>query len=96
MGLPARCQLLVTALRRRAAAAGTIPVSRFALRREGAFAGSREEVRTVGDTAQDPVCGMTVEKDKAPVKARHEGNTYYFCAEVCKKRFEKDPERYLR
>ncbi len=50
----------------------------------------------MGDTAQDPVCGMTVEKEKAPATARHEGNTYYFCAEVCKKRFEKDPGRYLR
>ncbi|MFO7957806.1 MAG: YHS domain-containing protein [Candidatus Brocadiia bacterium] len=47
-------------------------------------------------TAKDPVCGMTVEVEKAAAKAEHEGNTYYFCAESCKERFEKDPDRYLK
>ncbi|MEK6548895.1 MAG: heavy metal translocating P-type ATPase [Nitrospirota bacterium] len=41
--------------------------------------------------AIDPVCGMTVDEQKAPATAVHEGTTYYFCAPGCKRTFEKDP-----
>lgn len=45
--------------------------------------------------AKDPVCGMTVDPEKAPAKAEYKGKTYYFCAPGCKAAFERDPERYL-
>jgi len=46
--------------------------------------------------AIDPVCGMTVDEQKAPATAVHRGTTYYFCAPGCKRRFEADPEQILR
>ncbi|MDO8546705.1 MAG: heavy metal translocating P-type ATPase [Nitrospirales bacterium] len=46
--------------------------------------------------AIDPVCGMTVDEQKAPATAVHEGTTYYFCAPGCKRTFEKDPVAVLK
>jgi len=45
--------------------------------------------------ARDPVCGMEVDEKKAAATATHKGQTYYFCAQACKRAFEKDPEKYL-
>jgi Cu+-exporting ATPase len=45
--------------------------------------------------AKDPVCGMTVDENKAAATATHQGSTYYFCAAGCKSAFEKDPGKYL-
>lgn len=44
---------------------------------------------------KDPVCGMTVDPQKAAGKAEHAGKTYYFCSTRCKERFEKEPEKFL-
>lgn len=44
--------------------------------------------------AKDPVCGMTVDEKSAAATASHGGKTYYFCAEACKKTFEKNPGKY--
>ncbi|MFP4380125.1 MAG: heavy metal translocating P-type ATPase [Candidatus Sumerlaeia bacterium] len=44
---------------------------------------------------QDPVCGMDVDPDKAKWSSEHDGDTYYFCSESCKKKFDKDPEKQL-
>ena len=38
---------------------------------------------------------MTVDEQKAPATAVHEGTTYYFCAPGCKRTFEKDPAAVL-
>ncbi len=43
----------------------------------------------------DPVCEMRFAADKAVAKVRHNGKTYYFCAEACRRDFEADPSRYL-
>ena len=50
--------------------------------------------RLLGE-ATDPVCGMKVKKKKAAATAEHDGETYYFCAPGCKKKFEENPEQYL-
>ncbi len=39
----------------------------------------------------DPVCGMTVEPDKARHLAEHEGIVYAFCCIGCRTRFMRDP-----
>ena len=44
---------------------------------------------------RDPVCGMTVDPEKAAAKAEHAGKTYYFCAPGCARRFQQAPDRYL-
>jgi YHS domain-containing protein len=45
--------------------------------------------------AKDPVCGMKVKKSKAAAVSEYKGKKYYFCAEACKERFDKEPEKYI-
>ena len=45
-------------------------------------------------THKDPVCGMQVDDKNAAARSEHEGETYYFCSEGCKKRFDENPEQY--
>jgi hypothetical protein len=44
--------------------------------------------------ARDPVCGMTVDRDKTAFRSEHAGRTVYFCSAGCKARFDAEPERY--
>jgi putative ABC transport system ATP-binding protein len=44
--------------------------------------------------AVDPVCGMTVEQEKA-VSAAHDGQVFYFCSGGCRDEFLKGPEALL-
>ncbi|HJT79308.1 MAG TPA: heavy metal translocating P-type ATPase [Gemmataceae bacterium] len=48
-----------------------------------------------GGLPVDPVCGMTVDPEKAAGVAHHEGRTYYFCNTHCLHRFEAEPQRYV-
>ena len=45
--------------------------------------------------AVDPVCGMTVNPDRAAGTVDHDGTTYYFCSKSCVAKFEADPKKYL-
>jgi putative ABC transport system ATP-binding protein len=45
--------------------------------------------------ATDPVCGMTVEKEKS-LSAEWNGKMYYFCARGCREEFIKETERLVR
>ena len=44
---------------------------------------------------KDPVCGMTVDPQRAAAKVEHAGKTYHFCSSRCAERFEKEPEKFL-
>jgi P-type Cu+ transporter len=44
---------------------------------------------------RDPVCGMSVDPEKAKARVEHEGRTYYFCCGGCAQKFEQDPGKYL-
>ena len=44
--------------------------------------------------ATDPVCGMTVDANKATGKFDHQGVTYYFCSPACHSKFAANPEKY--
>lgn len=46
--------------------------------------------------AQDPVCKMNVDENRAAATSTHKGKTYYFCAKVCKERFDREPEKYVK
>ena len=51
-----------------------------------------------GETAIDPVCGMTVEIERAKADGRsteYDGKTYYFCGKGCLLDFRDDPQKYL-
>ncbi len=47
-----------------------------------------------GEPMKDPVCGMDVDEKRAIASLVYEGQTYYFCAQACKRAFERDPEKY--
>ena len=44
----------------------------------------------------DVVCKMQVNEKTARWKSEHKGKTYYFCAEVCKQKFDKSPDRFVK
>jgi YHS domain-containing protein len=46
--------------------------------------------------AIDPVCKMQVDENKAAGKSDYNGKTYYFCAPSCKRKFDAEPEKYLK
>src|SRR5437899_12690022 len=46
--------------------------------------------------ARDPVCGMTVNPEKAAAHFEHGGKNYYFCCQGCATKFQSDPEKYLQ
>ena len=39
-------------------------------------------------SAKDPVCGMTVDTERAPAKGTYGGKTVYFCSTGCKQKYE--------
>jgi YHS domain-containing protein len=48
--------------------------------------------------AQDPVCGMTVDREVATaagLTVEHEGQSYYFCGRGCRLEFVDDPKRFF-
>jgi Cu+-exporting ATPase len=44
---------------------------------------------------KDPVCGMTVDPNKAAAKVEHAGKTHYFCSTRCAERFTREPTKFL-
>ncbi|PLS28782.1 ATPase [Bifidobacterium parmae] len=48
-----------------------------------------------GETATDPVCGMTVAVNADAITREYEGKTYYFCGEHCANNFAKAPQIFL-
>jgi len=45
---------------------------------------------------KDPVCGMQVDENNPQFQTQHKGQTYTFCSDQCKKKFEQRPEQYAR
>jgi Cu+-exporting ATPase len=56
------------------------------------------ETPQTAPTAQDPVCGMTVNPEVAAaagLAVEHEGHSYYFCGRGCRLEFLDDPKRFF-
>ena len=45
---------------------------------------------------RDVVCGMQVDPSKAAATSDYNGKTYYFCAKVCKTKFDTNPQQYVK
>lgn len=45
---------------------------------------------------KDPVCGMQVDPAKAAGSSQYQGQTFYFCAKVCKTKFDANPAQYVK
>jgi P-type Cu+ transporter len=43
----------------------------------------------------DPVCEMELDENDAEYTSQYAGQTFYFCSEECKDKFESRPERYV-
>jgi P-type Cu+ transporter len=43
---------------------------------------------------KDPVCGMSVDPQKAAGSSTYGARTFYFCALRCKQKFDASPEQY--
>lgn len=43
----------------------------------------------------DPVCGMSVSPDSAAGSFEYKGQTYYFCSNHCRQKFQDAPEQYI-
>lgn len=58
----------------------------------------RNDHSGAGDSAdgqvKDPVCGMTVDRERSSSTSRYRGSTYYFCSNSCRDKFEQEPEKY--
>jgi YHS domain-containing protein len=49
-------------------------------------------------TVKDLVCGMDIDPKQAAaagLKSDYKGQTYYFCAEDCKKQFDAEPGKFV-
>src|SRR5882762_11654557 len=44
---------------------------------------------------RDPVCGMSVDPERAKAKVDHGEKSYYFCSAGCAKKFEQTPQQFL-
>lgn len=45
---------------------------------------------------KDPVCGMTVDPNRATGSSAYGGKTYYFCSAGCKASFDRNPARFAK
>jgi YHS domain-containing protein/uncharacterized membrane protein YraQ (UPF0718 family) len=57
--------------------------------------GQATEPMNARESAQDPVCGMAVDRDAPVATATVAGTTYFFCCQGCADALVEDPERYL-
>jgi YHS domain-containing protein len=48
-----------------------------------------------GSMVKDPVCGMMIDEKTAAGRSEFNGTTYYFCAPICKQKFDQNPGAYL-
>lgn len=46
--------------------------------------------------AKDCVCGMNVKEEEAAGSSPYKGRMYYFCSKVCKKKFDENPEEFIK
>lgn len=46
-------------------------------------------------TMKDPVCGMSVNPDSAAGSVEYKGETFYFCSNHCRQKFQDAPEKYI-
>lgn len=44
--------------------------------------------------AKDPVCGMSVDKEKTSFSTEYNEKKYYFCSESCLSQFKEDPKSF--
>ena len=44
----------------------------------------------------DVVCGMDIDPKEAAGQSEYQGKTYYFCGLGCKRKFDGNPQQYVK
>ncbi|HXG85119.1 MAG TPA: YHS domain-containing protein, partial [Pyrinomonadaceae bacterium] len=44
---------------------------------------------------KDPICGMTIDAEKAAGTSEFDGKTFYFCSPSCQEKFEANPKQFI-
>ncbi len=50
----------------------------------------------MANTHRDPVCNMQVDEKNAAGQSDYQGQTYYFCSQNCKQKFDRNPQQYAK
>ena len=61
-------------------------------------ASSGHAVQASQESTTDPVCGMSIDREKSlsnGLKETYRGDTYYFCSDKCHKQFMEEPAKYI-
>ena len=45
---------------------------------------------------RDPVCGFVIDGKSSKFKISYDGDTYYFRSMKCKKRFKRNPRKFVK
>lgn len=45
---------------------------------------------------KDVVCGMEIDPTEAAGQSEYQGKTFYFCAPGCKRKFDANPQQYVK
>ena len=44
----------------------------------------------------DVVCRMEIDEKTAKWKSDYNGKTYYFCSPICKEKFDRNPQKFIK
>ena len=53
------------------------------------------QFQDVVEMAVDPVCGMAVDRERAPAQIDYQGRRFFFCADGCRRDFLADPAKFV-
>ena len=48
----------------------------------------------MANVTNDPVCGMELNVEDTKERAEFNGQTYYFCSDQCRNKFDQNPAQY--
>lgn len=52
--------------------------------------------KETGQMVKDVVCGMEIDPKEAAGQSEYQGKTFYFCAPGCKRKFDANPQQYVK
>lgn len=54
------------------------------------------KTKETSQMVKDVVCGMQIDPNEAAGKSEYGGQTYYFCASGCKRKFDANPQQFVK
>lgn len=56
----------------------------------------KPNLKETTEMVKDVVCGMDIDPKDAAGQSEYQGKTYYFCAPGCKRKFDANPQQFLK